>query len=253
MATAACWPRRRRADSVSFIHAAGRSLVPSFHGIPMPPRLPLCLALAAVLASPMAQAGAREKMAAFTAGLKGLDGRFEQHVYDPAGGGSSTSTGTVKLSAPRQFRWEIVKPSPQLIVADGNQVWIYDPDLEQVTVRNQSAEEQSSPLSALIDPTELDRQYKVSEGGASGGLEWLVLAPKKPDDTAFKQARLGFGPNGLVRMEMQDTLGQRTVIGFGPWTRNPRFPAATFRFTPPKGADVVGTPVQPAQVTPLHD
>jgi outer membrane lipoprotein carrier protein len=81
----------------------------------------------------------------------------------------------------------------------------------------------------------------------------LYGAPKKADDAAFKQARLGFGPAGLVRMEMQDSLGQRTVIGFGPWTRNPRFPAATFRFTPPKGTDVVGTPVTPAQVTPLRD
>jgi outer membrane lipoprotein carrier protein len=80
-----------------------------------------------------------------------------------------------------------------------------------------------------------------------------VLAPKKSEENAFKQARLGFGPNGLVRMEMQDTLGQRTVIGFGPWSRNPKFAPATFRFTPPKGTDVVGTPVKPAQVTPLRD
>ena len=219
----------------------------------MSPRSLLCLALAATLASPLAQAGAREKMVAFTSGLKGLDGRFEQQVFDPEGRASKASTGTVKLSAPRQFRWEYLKPAPQLIVADGNQVWIYDPDLEQVTVRNQSAEEQSSPLSVLIDPTELDRQYKVSEGGVSAGLEWLVLAPKKADDAAFRQARLGFGPGGLVRMEMQDSLGQRTVIGFGPWQRNPKFAATTFRFTPPAGTDVVGEPVRPAQVTPLRD
>jgi outer membrane lipoprotein carrier protein len=219
----------------------------------MPYRLSTCLALAAMLASPLAQAGARERMTAFTTGLKGLDGRFEQRVYDPDGRSTQVSTGTVKLSAPRQFRWEYLKPSPQLIVADGDQVWIYDPDLEQVTVRNQSAEEQGSPLAALIDPTELERSYKVSEGGKSGGLEWLVLSPKRSDDGAFKQARLGFGPSGLVSMEMQDALGQRTVIGFGPWSRNPKFAAATFRFTPPKGTDVVGTPVKPAQVTPLRD
>ena len=219
----------------------------------MSPRFLTCLALAAVLASPLVQAGAREKLQAFTGGLKGLDGRFEQQVFDPDGRGAKTSTGTVKLSAPRQFRWEYLKPSPQLVVADGDQVWIYDPDLEQVTVRNQSAEEQGSPLAVLIDPTELDRQYKVSEGGSAGGLDWLVLAPKKADEAAFKQARLGFGPTGLARMEMQDALGQRTVIGFGPWKRNPRFPPATFRFTPPKGTDVVGTPVQPAQVKPLRD
>jgi len=218
----------------------------------MSPRSLLCIALAATLASPLAQAGAREKMRAFTSGLKGLDGRFEQQVSD-GDGRPQTSSGTVKLSAPRQFRWEYLKPAPQLIVADGNQVWIYDPDLEQVTVRNQSAEEQGSPLAVLIDPTELDRQYRVSEGGVSGGLEWLVLAPKRSDDAAFSSARLGFGPAGLARMEMQDSLGQHTVISFGPWQRNPRFAPATFRFTPPKGTDVVGTPVRPAQVTPLRD
>ena len=219
----------------------------------MSPRSLLCLALVATLASPLAHAGAREKMVAFTSGLKGLDGRFEQQVFEGKDAVPKLSSGTVKLSAPRQFRWEITRPSSQLIVADGNQVWIYDPDLEQVTVRNQSAEEQGSPLSVLIDPTELDRQYKVSEGGTSGGLEWLVLAPKKADDSGFRQARLGFGPNGLARMEMQDTLGQRTVIGFSSWSRNPKFAPATFRFTPPKGTDVVGTPVKPSQVTPLRD
>ncbi|MEO8161685.1 MAG: outer membrane lipoprotein carrier protein LolA [Arenimonas sp.] len=219
----------------------------------MSPRVLLSLALAATLLSPAALAGGRERMSAFTTGLKGLDGRFEQRVYDSEGRQSPVSTGTVKLSAPRQFRWEYLKPSPQLIVADGDQVWIYDPDLEQVTVRNQSGEEQSSPLAVLIDPTELERQYKVNEGGSAGGLEWLLLAPKKADDAAFQQAKLGFGPTGLVRMELQDSLGQRTVIGFGPWQRNPRFPASTFRFTPPPGTDVVGTPVKPAQVTPLRD
>jgi outer membrane lipoprotein carrier protein len=213
----------------------------------------LLLALAATLASAAAQANARQKMAAFTTGLQGLDGRFEQRVYDGGGSAGELSSGTVKLSAPRLFRWEYSKPSPQLIVADGDQVWIYDPDLEQVTVRNQSKEEQSSPLAVLIDPVQLERQFKVSEGGSSEGLEWLVLAPRQAEDAPFQRARLGFGPGGLVRMELQDTLGQRTVIGFGPWQRNPKFPAGTFRFTPPKGTDVVGTPVRHAQVSPLKD
>jgi outer membrane lipoprotein carrier protein len=213
----------------------------------------LSLALLAAVASGAAQAGARAKLAAFTTGLKGLDGRFEQRVYDGDGRQTELRTGVVRLAAPRLFRWEYLKPTPQLIVADGDQVWIYDPDLEQVTVRNQSAEEQASPLSVLIDPTELERQFKVSEGGSANGLEWLVLAPKQKDDASFKQAKLGFGPAGLVRMEMQDSLGQRTVIGFGAWQRNPKFAASTFRFTPPPGTDVVGTPVTKAQVSPLTD
>lgn len=219
----------------------------------MKSRFLLAVALIATVASGAAEAGARQKLQAFAAGLKGLDGRFEQRVYGGDGAVTESSHGLVKVSAPRMFRWETLKPSPQLVVADGDQVWIYDPDLEQVTVRNQSAEEQASPLSVLIDPTELDRQYKVSEGGSAGGLEWLVLAPKQAEDASFRQARLGFGAGGLARMELQDSLGQRTVIDFGPWQRNPKFPLATFRFTPPKGTDVVGTPVRKAQVTPLKD
>jgi outer membrane lipoprotein carrier protein len=209
------------------------------------------LALAALLASTTAFAGAREQLAAFSRNLSGLQGSFDQRVYDPNGRQSERSSGSVKLSAPRQFRWEYLKPSPQLIVADGDQVWLYDPDLEQVTVRPQSLEEQDSPLAVLIDPTELDRRYKVSEDGVAGGLGWLSLVPKQVDDAPFQKARLGFGAAGLVRMELFDTLGQRTVIGFSPWQRNPKFAPGTFRFVPPKGTDVVGTPIEHAQVRPL--
>lgn len=216
-------------------------------------RATLLLACLATLASGSALAGAREQMATFTKGLKGLDARFEQRVYDPNGRQSDLSSGSVKLSAPRLFRWEYLKPAPQLIVADGDHIWIHDPDLEQVTVRNQSFEEQGSPLAVLIDPTELDRQYKVSEGGKANGLEWLVLLPKKADEAPFQKARLGFGATGLVRMELHDALGQRTVIGFSPWQRNPRFAAGTFKFIPPAGTDVVGDVRPAARVTPLRD
>jgi outer membrane lipoprotein carrier protein len=219
----------------------------------MNPRIRFAIAVLALASSSLAVAGARGQMSAFTKGLSGLDARFEQHVFDPNGRPSETSSGSVKLSAPRQFRWEYQKPSPQLIVADGNHIWIYDPELDQVTVRNQSFEEQGSPLSVLIDPTELDRQYKVSEGGKAGNLEWLVLVPKKGDEAPFQKAKLGFSGNRLVRMELNDALGQRTVIGFSPWQRNPRFPASTFKFTPPKGADVVGSVEPGAQVTPLRN
>ena len=209
---------------------------------------------AAPAAKPAAsQRSARSQLDAFTRGLKGLDANFSQQVFDPNGRKADTSAGTVRMAAPRQFRWEYRQPAPQLIVADGDHIWIYDPELEQVTVRQQSLEEQDSPLSVLIDPTELDRQYKVSEGGRAGGLDWLVLAPRKADEAPFQRARLGFGATGLARMELTDGLGQRTVISFGAWKRNPAFAANTFRFTPPKGVDVVGSVSPSAQVSPLKD
>lgn len=209
--------------------------------------------LLAAAATNATAAGARDRLAAFTQGLKGLDGRFEQRVFDPNGRQTETTRGTVKLSAPRQFRWEVTSPAAQLIVADGDHIWIWDPDLEQVTVRNQSFEEQGSPLTVLIDPTELDRQFTVRDGGQADGLTWLLLTPRKPDEAPFQSAKLGFGTGGLARMEFADALGQRTEIVFSGWTRNPRFAAGTFRFTPPMGADVVGDVSPGAQVTPLGD
>jgi outer membrane lipoprotein carrier protein len=209
------------------------------------------LALALSVSS-WACASARQQMTTFTKGVKGLEAHFEQRVYDANDRQTERSAGTVKLAAPRQFRWEYLTPSPETIVADGNHIWIYDPELEQVTVRNQSFEEQSSPLAVLIDPTELDRQFNVSEGGSSDGMGWLVLTPKKTDDAPFVKAMLGFGSDGLMRMELNDALGQRTVIGFSGWARDPKFAKDSFSFTPPKGADVVGDLGQPAEVMPLN-
>jgi outer membrane lipoprotein carrier protein len=200
-----------------------------------------------------AQAGARDQLDTFSRGIEGLSANFAQRVYGPNGEVKDKSSGTVKLRAPRQFRWEVTQPFPQLIVADGDNLWVYDPDLEQVNVRNQSAEENSSPLAVLIDPTELERQFTVKEGGRSQGLDWLELSPKKPEEAPFERARLGFGPAGLVRMDLYDGLGQRTVLGFSAWKRNPAFAADTFDFTPPAGVDVVGEPVNKAQVVPLTD
>ncbi len=197
--------------------------------------------LATGLLAGTAFAGARAELDNFTRGLKGLDGQFSQQVFDPAGKVKETTSGRVALSAPRQFRWEYTKPYHQLIVADGKKVWIYDPDLQQATVRPQGEEERNSPLSALIDPSRLARQFDISEEAAPrDGLQWLSLTPKVGADATFQIAALGFGPNGLARMEVTDAIGQRTSIRFEGWKRNPAFAAGTFQFTPAKGVDVVG-------------
>jgi outer membrane lipoprotein carrier protein len=198
------------------------------------------LALGAALLAGTAFAGARDTLDGFARGLKGLDGQFVQQVFDANGKRKESSSGRVALSAPRLFRWEYVKPYPQLIVADGKKVWVYDPDLEQVTVRAQGIEEQNSPLAALIDPSRLDRDFTVGEGGSADGLEWLVLKPKQADNASFEAARLGFDATGLARMEVVDALGQRTEIAFSGWKKNPDFDKGTFTYTPPKGVDVVG-------------
>ena len=201
--------------------------------------LRLVLLGTAMLAS-TAMASARDDLKSFTSGLKGLDGQFTQQVYDAKGTLKESSSGRVALSAPRLFRWEYAKPYPQLIVADGKKVWVYDPDLQQVTVREQGSEEQNSPLSALIDPAKLDQQFNVKESGVADGLQWLTLTPKSEGDASFQTARLGFGKAGLVRMDVVDAVGQNTKISFSGWKRNPAFAGTTFKYTPAQGVDVVG-------------
>ena len=204
-------------------------------------RLLLAAALATSLLPAAAFAGAREVLQTFTRDLKGLDGQFNQRVFDGNGRVKESSSGRVALSAPRLFRWEYVKPYPQLIVADGRRVWVYDPDLEQVTVRPQGPEEQNSPLATLVEPGRLDRDFDVSQEAAPvDGLHWMTLTPKRDRDASFQSARLGFDANALVRMEVVDALGQRTEIAFSGWRKNPRFAADTFRYTPPAGVDVIG-------------
>lgn len=213
----------------------------------------LAVAALVLAAQAVTAAGAAARLDAFTRGLQGLDGRFEQRVYDANGNLGEQSSGRISLRAPRQFRWEYEQPFPQLIVADGDHVWIYDPDLEQVTVRNQSYEEQGSPLAALIDPGELQRQFDTADGGTQDGMDWLVLTPKKTEDAQFDAVRLGFDTAGLARMTLQDALGQRTEVEFGQWRRNPAFDAGHFSFVPPAGVDVVGEVSEGAQAFPIDD
>lgn len=200
--------------------------------------LPVALGLA--LASGGASAQARARLDTFTQGLKTLEGGFTQTVYDQKGRVKESSSGKVSMSAPNLFRWQYVKPYQQLIVADGKTVWIYEPDLHQVSKRPQGVEEQSSPLAALVDRTKLDSQFNVAEGGQGSGLEWLTLTPKSKAGASFDNARLGFGQRGLAKIVITDGLGQRTEMNFGTWKRNGRVPASSFRFSPPKGVDVIG-------------
>ena len=188
-----------------------------------------------------AMAGARDELTRFTTGLKGLEGQFSQQVFDANGRTKENSSGKVAVSAPRLFRWEYVKPFEQVIVADGQKVWVYEPDLQQATVKTQGEEERNSPLVALFEPARLDRQFDVSEEAmASDGLQWLTLTPKVDAEASFQVARLGFNAQGLARMQVTDLVGQKTEVRFQGWKRNPSFAANTFRFTPAAGVDVVG-------------
>ncbi len=204
----------------------------------------LLLAASALLLSltgfAQAAAGpARAKLDVFATGLHSLTGKFTQSLTDANGSTSKVSSGTLALEAPRQFRWETLTPYKQTIVADGSRVWLYDPDLEQVTVRVQSSEESHSPLTVLTDLKQMDRDFKVAEQGEHDGLSWLRLT-STAKDPQFDYADLGFDANGLARMVFRDQLGATTDIRFSAWQRNVPIAPATFNFVPPPGADVIG-------------
>jgi len=198
-----------------------------------------------------ANGAARTRLDAFAAGLHSLTGQFTQSLTDINGHSTKSSSGTLALEAPRQFRWDTLTPYKQTIVADGSRVWMYDPELEQVTVRVQSTEEAHSPLTVLTDVKQLDRNFKVAEQGEHDGLLWLRLT-STAKDPQFDYADLGFDANGLARMTFRDQLGSTTDIRFSGWQRNAPIPASAFNFVPPKGADVIGdVPVITTQ--PLKD
>ncbi|MGB5850978.1 MAG: outer membrane lipoprotein chaperone LolA [Rhodanobacter sp.] len=182
---------------------------------------------------------ARARLDAFATGLHSLTGHFSQTLTNVNGQDSKTSTGTLALEAPREFRWDTTAPYRQTIVADGGRVWMYDPELEQVTVRKQSTEEAHSPLTVLTDLKQLDKEFNASERGEKDGLAWLRLTSTSKD-AQFAWVDLGFDASGLARMTFRDQLGSTTEIRFSRWQRNPVLPPDTFTFTPPEGADVIG-------------
>jgi len=215
-------------------------------------RILLCCLLASASISLQAVESARSKLDAFAKDIKSVSADFEQHVADPNKHADKVSHGNMALKAPRQFRWDVTAPYKQLIVADGEKVWIYDPDLEQVTVRAQGTEEAHSPLTVLTDLSQLDRDFLTSEQGERDGLVWLRLK-SKDKEPQFEYADLGFDTAGLAKMAFKDTLGNSTEIHFSHWQRNPALPPAEFTFTPPKGVDVIGDPTPAAEVHPIKD
>ncbi len=211
----------------------------------------LMLSLSGLASVQAATGPARARLDAFATGLHSLTGHFTQSLTDINGNTGRTSSGTLALQAPRQFRWDTLTPYKQTIVADGSRVWMYDPELEQVTVRVQSNEEAHSPLTVLTDLKQLDREFKVSERGEHDGLVWLRLTSTSKEPQ-FDYVDMGFGSKGLVRMDFRDQLGSTTDIRFSDWKRNVAIPPATFDFVPPKGADVIGdAPV--LSTRPLRD
>lgn len=177
----------------------------------------------------------------FAEELKNLQGRFEQQAFAAGGELREQASGRVALAAPGRFRWDYEDPYPQTIIADGVRIWVYDPELEQVSVRGQ-ADEQGNPLAALTDPAELERQFELLDEGEQDGLVWVRLTPRRAEEAQIIEARLGFDGAALREMHLLDALQQRSVLRFVDWQRNIDLDPALFRFVIPEGVDVVGDP-----------
>jgi outer membrane lipoprotein carrier protein len=163
---------------------------------------------------------------------------FAQIVLDRNMKMLQQATGTMQFSRPGRFRWEYDRPYEQVIVSDGSKVWLYDKDLNQVTVRRFDRALGSSPAALLAGSDDIEKSYRLTSLGNQDGLDWLEAVPRT-QDTAFERVKLGFGKAGLEAMELRDQFGQITVIKFSTIERNPKLSPESFRFTPPKGADVI--------------
>ena len=163
---------------------------------------------------------------------------FEQKVFDKNGKLVQESKGSFSFLRPGRFRWTYVKPQ-QVIVGDGDRVWIHDADLNQVTVRRVSRVLGSTPAALLAGASDADQAFEMKELGEKDGLEWLEARPREKE-AGFERMRLGMSTSGVAAMELVDNFGQTTVLRFSNVVRNPQLEAGSFRFTPPKGADVLG-------------
>jgi chaperone LolA len=178
------------------------------------------------------------ELKAFIAQTKTAHAHFNQVVLDKAGNAKQQTQGTMAFSRPGKFRWSYDKPYEQLIVGDGNKIYLYDVDLSQVTIKKLDQALGSSPAALLAGNNEIEKFYTLSEAGTHDGLTWLTATPKDKD-SSFNQIKMGFSQSNLVEMRILDNFGLTTQLKLSQLVRNPKLPASTFSFTPPAGVDVI--------------
>jgi outer membrane lipoprotein carrier protein len=163
---------------------------------------------------------------------------FTQVVYDRNMRKLQETSGTMHFARPGRIRWAYEKPYEQLIVGDGTKLWVYDKDLNQVTVKAIGQAIGGSPAALLAGSNDIEKDFRITAGGTENGLEWIEAEPRGTEST-FQKVRMGFGKSGLEAMELLDGFGQRTVVRFENIRSNPKLSPELFQFTPPQGADVI--------------
>lgn len=187
----------------------------------------------------LAMGASAETLKSFLNQTTSAKARFAQMVLDRNMKQLQQATGTMTFSRPGKFRWEYEKPYEQTIVGDGQRLWIYDKDLNQVTVRKLDQALGATPAALLAGSNDALNAFLLKDDGTRDGLEWVEATPRDKEST-FERIRMGFGPQGIERMELTDSFGQTTLLRFTGLQSNPKLDAGLFTFTPPKGADVIG-------------
>jgi outer membrane lipoprotein carrier protein len=185
-----------------------------------------------------AQASALEQFKTFVSGTKSARGEFtQQQVRSTPGKVAAVSTGTFVFARPGKFVWTYQKPYEQLLQADGDMLYVFDKDLNQVTTRKLGNALGSSPAAILFGSNDLEKNFTLSEAGTREGLEWLDAKPKNKD-TSFEQISIGLRNGVPEAMDLKDAFGQTSKLRFTNFQRNPTLAANFFKFEVPKGADV---------------
>lgn len=191
--------------------------------------------------SAFASAAGIDQLKAFWAHTHAAQGTFAQSVVAKAGRKPQNSSGSFVLARPGKLRWAYEKPYKLLLVADGEKLWTFDADLNQVTVSKTGKALGATPA-ALLTGEELDKHFVLTEAGkveGADGLEVVDAVPKAADST-FARVRIGLSGNLPRLMEVRDNFGQTTTLLFSEFQPNPMLAKDAFRFVPPKGADIVG-------------
>lgn len=198
----------------------------------------VCSALALLLPGSVQAADGVTLLKAFVARTAHAQGRFEQTVYGQDSARGEVSKGAFAFERPGKFRWTYETPFPQVLVSDGIRLWSYDPELAQVTVKQVGDALGATPAAILAGDASLETNFTLADGGSLNGLQWAVATPKT--DSTFAQMRIGFQDTRLIGMDIEDNFGQRTLLRFTEFDAAAPIDPATFTFTPPPGADVVG-------------
>ena len=202
-------------------------------------------------------ASAADNLRQFIASARGAEGEFRQTVSGRAGQPPQQASGKFSFARPGKFRWEYDLPYPQLLVADGKQLWSWDRDLRQVTVRPLGNALGATPAGILFGRADIERDFILAEGaaveGTNGGdkLSWVEARPRQAANggeaanNGFQFFRFGFDGKRLQRLMLVDNFGQTTVIEFTNLRINPSFAPDHFHFEPPAGVDILGDPSPP--------